>query len=127
MNISIGIVRETKSIWEKRTPLIPSDIKSLNSKYPVSFYIQPSEKRIFSNDEYADAGATIQEDLSNCSIIVGIKEVKIKDLLDGKIYTFFSHTIKGQDYNMEMLKKIIDSKIKLIDYEKIEVKIVLIV
>jgi alpha-aminoadipic semialdehyde synthase len=120
MNIEIGIVRETKSIWEKRTPLIPSDIKKLISKYPVKFFIQPSEKRIFSNDEYIGAGATIQEDLSNCSIIIGIKEIKIKDLLPNKIYTFFSHTIKGQDYNMSMLQKIIDSKITLIDYEKVE-------
>jgi len=122
MNLSIGILRETKSIWERRTPLIPSDIKKLIKKYDISFYIQPSEKRIFSNDEYAEVGAIIQEDLSECSIIVGIKEVKIINLMDEKIYTFFSHTIKGQEYNMKMLQKIIDSKITLIDYEKIELK-----
>jgi len=122
MNLSIGILRETKSIWERRTPLIPSDIKKLIKKYPVNFYIQPSEKRIFSNDEYAEEGAIIQEDLAECSIIVGIKEVKRKNLMDDKIYTFFSHTIKGQEYNMKMLQKIIDSKITLIDYEKIEDK-----
>ena len=122
MNLSIGILRETKSIWERRTPLIPSDIKKLISKYSVNFYIQPSEKRIFTNDEYVEAGAIIEEDLSNCSIIIGIKEVKIKNLMDDKIYTFFSHTIKGQAYNMKMLQKIIDSKITLIDYEKIEDK-----
>ena len=120
MNISIGIARETKSIWEKRTPLIPSDVKNLISKYSVDFFVQPSEKRIFSDDEYINAGANIQEDISNCSIIIGIKEVKIRDLFPGKIYTFFSHTIKGQDYNMPMLQKIIESGITLIDYEKIE-------
>ena len=120
MNISIGIARETKSIWEKRTPLIPSDVKNLISKYSVDFFVQPSEKRIFSDAEYINAGANIQEDISNCSIIIGIKEVKIRDLFPGKIYTFFSHTIKGQDYNMPMLQKIIESGITLIDYEKIE-------
>jgi saccharopine dehydrogenase (NAD+, L-lysine forming) len=122
MKISMGIVRETKSIWEKRTPLIPSDIKSLISNYPVDFFIQPSEKRIFSDEEYINAGGTIQEDISNCSIIIGIKEVKIKNLFPDKIYTFFSHTIKGQDYNMPMLQKIIEYGITLIDYEKIEDK-----
>ena len=122
MKISIGIARETKSIWEKRTPLIPVDIKSLISKYPVDFFIQPSEKRVFSDEEYTKAGANIQEDISNCSIIISIKEVKIKDLFPDKIYTFFSHTIKGQDYNMPMLQKIIDSGITLLDYEKIEDK-----
>ena len=119
MNISIGIVRETKSIWEKRTPLIPSDIKNLISKYSVNFFIQPSEKRIFSNDEYADAGATIQEDLSNCSTIFAIKEIPIDFFEYGKTYVFFSHTIKGQKYNMPMLKKMMDLKCNLIDYEKI--------
>ena len=122
MKISIGIVRETKSIWERRTPLIPSDIEKLISSYPVDFYIQPSEKRIFSEEEYINAGAIIQEDISNCSIIIGIKEVKIKNLYPEKIYTFFSHTIKGQVFNMRMLQKILDLNITLIDYEKIEDK-----
>ena len=122
MRISIGIVRETKSIWEKRTPLIPADIKKLIAKYPIDIFVQPSEKRIYSNDEYIEAGAIVQEDLSNCSILVGIKEVKTKNLLPDKTYTFFSHTIKGQDYNMKMLQKIIDSGITLVDYEKIEDK-----
>lgn len=120
MNISVGIVRETKSIWERRTPLIPSDINNLISEYPVEFYIQPSEKRIFSEEEYIKAGAIVQEDISNCSIILGIKEVKIHNLYPDKVYTFFSHTIKGQDYNMKMLQKILDLNITLIDYEKIE-------
>lgn len=122
MSVSIGIVRETKSIWERRTPLIPSDIKKIKAKYQVDFFIQPSEKRVFSNEEYIDAGAVVKEDITHCSIIIGIKEVKIKNLLDDKIYTFFSHTIKGQSYNMKMLQKIIDSRITLIDYEKIEDK-----
>ncbi len=120
MKISLGILRETKSFWERRTPLVPNDVKSLVQKYPVDIFIQPSERRIYSEKEYIDAGATIREDLSNCSILIGIKEVEIKDFLTNKTYMFFSHTIKGQDYNMPMLQKILDSSITLIDYEKIE-------
>lgn len=120
MNISIGIVRETKSYWERRTPLIPDDVKLLLENKSLKIFVQPSERRIFSDQEYTDAGAIISEDLSGCDILVGIKEVKIPDLIPGKIYMFFSHTIKGQAYNMPMLQKILDFNITLIDYEKIE-------
>lgn len=120
MKIAIGILRETKSFWERRTPLVPNDVKLLLQKYPVEIYIQPSERRIYSEKEYEEAGATIREDLSNCSILIGLKEVKIKDFIADKTYLFFSHTIKGQDYNMPMLQHILDSSITLIDYEKIE-------
>ncbi len=94
LRISIGIVRETKSYWERRTPLIPDDLKLLLAKYPIDIFVQPSERRIFSDEEYVNAGATIQEDLSNCSVLIGIKEVKIGDLISDKTYMFFSHTIK---------------------------------
>ena len=56
MSVSIGIVKETKSFWERRTPLVPTDVKSLISNYPLKIFVQPSERRIFSNEEYADLG-----------------------------------------------------------------------
>jgi alpha-aminoadipic semialdehyde synthase len=115
---TLGIVRETKNEWERRAPLIPDDLKSLISEYSIKFVIQPSDNRIFPNQAYQDAGAIIDDDLSECELIVGIKEIKSEDLLKEKAYLYFSHTIKGQSYNMPMLQKLIDKKCTLMDYER---------
>jgi len=114
----LGIVRETKNEWERRVPLTPDDLKKLISDYSFNAIIQPSDRRIFSEDSYRDTGVVVQDDLSSCDVIVGIKEVKIKDLLADKVYLYFSHTIKGQSYNMPMLQKLIDLKCTLLDYER---------
>lgn len=114
----IGIRREDKNEWEARTPLIPSDVKKLVSN-GIGVYLQPSPIRIFSDQEYLDVGATISEDLSSCSVILAVKEIPIKFIEKGKTYVFFSHTIKGQDYNMPLLQKMMDEKTQLIDYERI--------
>jgi hypothetical protein len=91
----IGIRREDKSVWERRVPLIPSDIKEILSTYPnIRIVVQPSKKRIFSDPEYEEAGAILDEDLSKCSLILGIKEVPIEKLIPGKTFVYFSHTIK---------------------------------
>lgn len=114
----IGIRREDKNEWEARVPLIPTDVKKLVSK-GIEVILQPSPIRIFSDKEYIDAGATISENLSSCSIILAVKEIPINFIEKGKTYVFFSHTIKGQDYNMPLLQKMIDAKTQLIDYERI--------
>ncbi len=119
MSKILGIIRETKNEWERRTPLVPDDIKDLLKHLPIKIYVQPSDLRIYNEQQYQQSGAEISMDLSKADIILGIKEIKIPDLLPDKIYLFFSHTIKGQDYNMPMLEKILDLKCTLLDYEKI--------
>ena len=114
----IGIRREDKNEWEARVPLIPADVKKL-VKSGIKVFLQPSQIRIFSDQEYLDVGATIAEDLSSCSVVLAVKEIPINFIEDGKTYVFFSHTIKGQDYNMPLLKKMINEKTQLIDYERI--------
>ena len=114
----IGIRREDKNEWEARVPLIPSDVKKiLNNRIEV--ILQPSPIRIFSDQEYIDVGATVSENLSSCSVILAVKEIPINFIEKGKTYVFFSHTIKGQDYNMPLLQRMIDDKTQLIDYERI--------
>ena len=49
--------------------------------------------------------------------MLGVKEVPIKNLLPNKTYLFFSHTIKKQPYNRDLIKEILKKKITLIDYE----------
>ena len=70
----MGLRREDKSVWERRTPLIPQDIKDIMASYPdIRFVCQPSKLRIYSDKEYKEAGADIHEDLSHCQLILGVK------------------------------------------------------
>ncbi len=116
---TIGIRREDKNEWERRVPLTPQAVKELKDKLGVRIIVQPSDLRIFKDDEYVQAGAEINEDLSEADTIFAVKEVPISFLEEGKTYVFFSHTIKGQKYNMGLLRRMIEKKINLIDYEKI--------
>jgi alpha-aminoadipic semialdehyde synthase len=119
MGVIIGIRREDKNIWERRTPLIPQHIKELISKHHIQFILQPSKIRAFPDEEYVKAGAKINDDLSLCDIILAIKEIPVDFFQNNKTYMFFSHTIKGQARNMPMLKKIMQKGCQLIDYEKV--------
>ncbi len=118
--MKIGIRREDKSKWERRVALTPEHVALLKDKFGIQTVVQPSEIRIFSDDEYKNAGAIIQEDLSECPVIFGVKEMPSSFFLPGKTYVFFSHVIKGQLYNMKMLQRLMDLKCNLIEYEKIE-------
>jgi len=85
---------------------------------PVGIKIQPSDLRIFKEKLYEQSGANVDEDLADRDLILGIKEVKITDLIAEKVYCYFSHTVKGQSYNMEMLQTLLDRNCTLIDYER---------
>ena len=119
MGKMIGIRREDKNEWEKRVPLIPDDVTELKQKYGIHTIIQPSKIRAYSDGEYRKAGAEINEDLSKANVILAVKEIPTTMFIKGKTYMFFSHTIKGQDYNMPSLKKMMRLKTNLIDYERI--------
>ena len=114
----IGIVRESKYTWERRSALTPNNCKKLIS-LGIKVIVQPCTIRCFTDDEYEEAGAIISEDLSHCKIIVGIQEIEPKDLLQDKTYLFFSHSLKGQNDRKELFRKIKELNIRLIDYEAI--------
>ena len=116
---SLLIRAEDKNRWERRAPLIPTDLKELISKNKIEAYIQKSDKRFFDVQDYIANGAILCDGMDTGDVILGIKEIPEHKILPNKVYTFFSHTIKSQSENMSMLKKIIDSKSTLIDYEKI--------
>ncbi len=119
--LTIGIRREDKNIWEKRVPLVPSDVAELIQNYGFRVLVEPAlDHRAFPDSEYLKVGAEIAEDLSEADIIVGVKEIPISKFMPGKVYLFFSHVIKGQAYNMPMLKTIMEKNCTLVDYEKIE-------
>ena len=118
MSKAIGVRREDKYEWERRAPLTPSHVAKL-VQAGVEVYVQPSALRVFPEEAYREAGATVQEDLSPCSTIVGVKEIPLEFFQKGKTYLFFSHTAKGQPYNMPMLKRMMDMGCQLVDYERI--------
>jgi len=113
----IGIRRENKNKWERRVPLTPNHVQQLCATTNALFAVQPSEHRIFELKQYENAGARVSEDLSPCDVIMGVKEVPIDLIEKNKVYLIFSHTIKGQPYNMDKLQQFIDLNCTLIDYE----------
>jgi saccharopine dehydrogenase (NAD+, L-lysine-forming) len=96
----IGIRREDKDPWEARVPVVPDDAGRLTSSGAVEIFLQPSAQRIFGADEYVRAGALLDEDLSACDIVLAVKEIPRELFAPGTTYAFFSHTIKGQPYNI---------------------------
>lgn len=119
MGVTIGIRREDKNRWERRVPLAPPDVAALRAAHDLTFIVQPSPIRVFADDEYAAAGATVAEDLSRAGIVVAVKEIPLELLRERTTYLFFSHTVKGQKYNMPLLQRILDLGATLIDYERI--------
>lgn len=116
---TFGIRREDKNPWERRVPFIPGHITELKKQFNITFEVQPSSIRAFADEDYVRAGATISENLSSSSIIFAIKEIPDDFFQEKKTYVFFSHTTKGQSYNMPMLQRMMDLGCNLIDYEKI--------
>lgn len=115
----IGIRCEDKSRWERRVPLTPRQVRSLLDKYGIKFCVQPSPVRVFREDEFEEAGAIVQDDLSPASVILALKEIPAQYFEPGKTYVFFAHVIKGQPHNMPMLKRMMELGCNLIDYEKV--------
>ncbi|MBN1354913.1 hypothetical protein JXA40_01450 [bacterium] len=117
----IGIRREDKNPWETRVPMVPSDVRKLIRESGLRFVVQPAlGHRAFPDEDYLQAGAAVDEDLSGCRAVLGVKEIPGDRLLEEKLYVFFAHVIKGQKYNMPMLKSLMEKKCSLIDYERIE-------
>lgn len=115
---TIGILRETQTIPDRRTALTPNAAqKLLSTNKALTILFQPSEHRVFKDCEYVEVGCVLNEDLSECDLLMGVKEVDIEALIEGKTYMFFSHTSKKQARNQPLLQAIIDKKITLIDYE----------
>jgi saccharopine dehydrogenase (NAD+, L-lysine forming) len=119
MSVLIGIRHEDKYKMERRVAITPRHVEKLIKHLKLDFVVQSSPKRIFSDDEFRQAGASVENDLKKCNVIFGVKEIPESFFEPGKTYVFFSHVIKGQPYNMPMLKKMMELGCNLIDYERI--------
>ena len=97
--MKIGILREGKLPIDKRVPLTPNQCLELKRKYTnINIVVQPSDHRSFKDNDYSDLNIELQEDLSDCDFLFGVKEVPINDLIPEKTYFYFSHTIKRNFY-----------------------------
>lgn len=114
--MKIGVIREEKNPPDSRVTLTPTHCKVLIEQ-GFDIVVQPSKVRCFSDEDYKNAGVPMSEDLSDRDVMIGVKEVPIASLISDKKYFFFSHTIKAQPYNRELLKAIVDKNITLLDYE----------
>ena len=116
--MKVGIIREGKNKSDSRVPLTPQQCRYLlEQEEDLQIFVQPSLERCFSDEEYESQGIPLRENLAECELLLGVKEVPLAMLLPNKTYLFFSHTIKKQPYNRELLRSILHQKIRLIDYE----------
>ncbi|KAK9274571.1 hypothetical protein L1049_021820 [Liquidambar formosana] len=120
----VGILSESSNSWERRVPLTPSHCARLlhsgRGKTGVArIIVQPSTKRIHHDALYEDVGCEISDDLSECGLILGIKQPKLEMIFPDRAYAFFSHTHKAQKENMPLLDKVLAERVSLYDYELI--------
>ena len=119
----IGLIREGKIPADNRVALTPAQCKFLTKNVEnVVVKVESAPDRCYSDDEYARAGVEITHDLSDCNLLLGIKEVPVSQLIPNKRYMFFSHTKKMQPYNRALMQAMVQKNITLIDYECLEHK-----
>jgi alanine dehydrogenase len=116
--MKFGIITERKSPPDKRVVFSPQKLAELKEKYPqAEIKVESSDIRVFRDEEYSARGFEVSTDMSDCDVLIGVKEVPIDNLIPSKKYIFFSHTIKKQPHNQKMLQAIIDKNIDLYDHE----------
>ncbi len=116
--IRIGIIRERKVPPDTRVVWTPAQCRQIQQRYPeIEIVAESSPDRCFGDHEYEAAGIPVRQDLSDCDILLGIKEVPPEHLIPGKTYCFFSHTRKKQPHNQKLMQALIDKRIRMIDYE----------
>ena len=118
--IKFALIRERKNPPDRRVVFSPAKLKAAKKDFPeATFKVESSEIRIFPDQAYQDAGFEVSNDVSDCDVMLGVKEVPIPALVPGKKYFFFSHTIKKQPYNRDLLRAILKKNIELYDHEVI--------
>ena len=118
--MKFGIIKERKSPPDRRVVFSPSELAKLKQLYhEATVEVESSDIRIFTDVQYKSMGITVTDDVSDCDVLFGVKEVPVENLIPNKAYFFFSHTIKKQPYNRKLLKAILEKNIDLYDHETI--------
>ena len=121
MTLKIGLIREGKIPPDKRVAFTPLQAEEIQQRYPdVQIICQESNVRAFQDEEYRERNIEVRKNIEACDVLMGIKEVQIKDLIPDKTYLFFSHTLKKQPHNRKLLQEVLRKNITLIDYEALK-------
>ncbi|HSP12437.1 MAG TPA: NAD(P)-dependent oxidoreductase [Salegentibacter sp.] len=118
--IKFALIKERKTPPDRRVVFSPEKLREIRQKFPeAEFKVESSEIRVFPDDAYRKAGFEVTDDVSDCDVMLGVKEVPLPALIPNKKYFFFSHTIKKQAYNRDLLREILKQNIELFDHEVI--------
>lgn len=118
--MKFGIIKERKNPPDKRVVFSPQKLIEVVAAYPKAhFVVEPSDIRVFTDEQYKNAGFQVTSDLSDCDVLIGVKEVPVADLIPDKNYFFFSHTIKKQAHNRDLLRAVLQKNINLFDHETV--------
>ncbi len=120
--MKIGIIREGKVPPDSRVPLTPKQCVFAMQDFQVDIVVEASPLRCYKDEEYEHEDITVTDNLNDCDVLLGVKEVPVGQLIPSKTYFFFSHTIKKQPYNRKLLWAVLEKNIRLIDYEVLKDK-----
>jgi len=120
IHMKFAILKERKNPPDKRVLFSPQACNNLKATFSdLDVIVESSDDRVFSNEEYKETGISVTDNISDCDVLLGVKEVPIDNLIRNKKYFFFSHTIKKQPYNRKLLQAILHKNIELYDHETI--------
>ena len=115
-----GILKERKNPPDRRVIFSPDELARLKQLYQgASIKVESSDIRVFTDEQYKNLGIEVTNDISDCDVLFGVKEVPVENLIPNKAYFFFSHTIKKQPYNRKLLQAVLEKNIDLYDHETI--------
>ncbi|MDP2542062.1 alanine dehydrogenase [Tenacibaculum discolor] len=118
--MKFGIIKERKNPPDRRVVFSPEKLQEFKQQFPqAEIVVESSDIRVFSDEAYAKAGFEVTNDVSDCDVLLGVKEVPVDNLIPNKKYFFFSHTIKKQPYNRKLLKAMLEKNIEMFDHETI--------
>jgi alanine dehydrogenase len=118
--MKFGIIKERKNPPDRRVVFSPEKFPEFKQKFPqAEIVVESSDIRVFSDEAYKKAGFEVTKDISDCDVLLGVKEVPVDSLIPHKKYFFFSHTIKKQPYNRKLLKAMLERNIEMFDHETI--------
>lgn len=118
--MKFGIIKERKNPPDRRVVFSPEKLVEFQESFPASeIKVESSDIRVFNDKAYKNAGFQVTSDITDCDVLLGVKEVPVEALIPNKKYFFFSHTIKKQPYNRKLLKAILEKNIELYDHEVI--------